>query len=84
MIVYSSSLFKKEPGILFFPDIFNDVVDGGAVGGILLHVLLHLLDGVIDGGVIPAAELLADGRLGHLCDLPDHIDGDLAGVGDLS
>ena len=62
-------------------DVFHDILNGCLGAGILDHVFLYLLGGVHDCGVVSAAAFLTDGGHGKLGDVPNHIHGDLTGVG---
>ena len=62
------------------PDIFDNILGGGAGAAVFPDLLFHFLKGVYHRGMIPAAEFLSDGGGRKLGDLPDYIHSHLPGL----
>ena len=63
-------------------DLLDHFLHFGAENGVLHHALFHGIQGGEDGGVVSFNELTDVGQ-GHIRDLTDDVDRDVAGVGDL-
>lgn len=66
--------------VLPIPDIFDNILGGGAGAAVFPDLLFHFLQGVYHRGMIPAAKFLSDGGGWKLGDLPDYIHSHLPGL----
>ncbi len=62
------------------PDIFDNILGGGAGAAVFPDLLFHFLQGIHHRGMVPAAEFLSDGGGRKLGDLPDYIHSHLPGL----